>query len=113
MSMTVFDATVEIAEAPLDLDLPIYELLAELDKRTRQTQEQVNRLQRELHAETAARETADADERAARRQAVAHVDRRVAELAGGGLHVEWLGVAMFLVGTVLSTIPDELARLLA
>lgn len=103
------DVTAKVSYGQLDLDRPVSELIAQLDARTRESQDRINRLQREQGAETAARKSGDASERQARESADAGLDRKLADLAGGGLGLEWWGVWIFLAGTVLSTIPDELA----
>jgi len=104
------DATVTVTDGPLGADLPVEERLAWLDQRTRQLREDFNRLQREIGAEAHTRKLADAEESAARTSAIGDVDRRLADLAVGGLTMEAWGVAMFVIGTILGALPDELAN---
>jgi hypothetical protein len=112
-SATAADSvTVEVGYGQLNQERPVAELIAELDARTRDIRQRVNRLQRDLRTEAGARESAVTSERRARDAADAGLDRELADLAAGGLRLEWWGVWMFLAGTVLSTVPDELARLL-
>jgi hypothetical protein len=59
-----------------------------------------------------ARKQADADERAERSAADEGLDKRIADLAVGGLRVQRFGVAAFVVGIIFATVPDELANLL-
>jgi len=103
-------AAVSIALGSLGRSMSVDERLAELATRIEQTQEQVNRLQGELSAERMARQAASTEEREARQQALGQLDRKLNDLAGGGLRVEWWGVTAFVLGTILSTIPEELAR---
>jgi hypothetical protein len=106
-----FNVNAEVRYGSIDDRLPVSERLAQLDARTREIQERVNRLQSGLGSETTAREAAGAEERAARQAAVEHLDKKLTDLAAGGLHVEWWGVAAFILGTVLGAIPAELAEL--
>jgi hypothetical protein len=103
--------TIEVGYGAISARLPVSERLAQLDARTREIQDRVNRLQRQVVAEIPAREAADADERAARRAADEGLDNKLTDLAAGGLTVEWWGLAALVVGTVLDAIPDELANL--
>jgi uncharacterized protein YlxW (UPF0749 family) len=104
------NATVEVTYGVINPDLDVEERLKLLDARTREIQERVNRLQREARAETEARESADSTERTERADADEALHQRLADLAVGGLRLEAGGVAAFLTGTVLTTIPDELAH---
>jgi hypothetical protein len=101
--------TAQVLYGTLDLDRPVRDLLAQLDSRTRDIQLRVNGVESELGVEAQARESGDAAERTAREAADAGLDQKLSDLASGGLRLEWWGVCMFLLGTVLSTIPDELA----
>jgi hypothetical protein len=101
--------TAQVLYGTLDLDRPVRDLLAQLDARTRDIQLRVNGVESELGVEATARESGDSTERTARKAADAGLDRKLSDLAAGGLRLEWWGVWMFLAGTVLSTIPDELA----
>ena len=107
--LSLTDSTVvELRYGPLG-DHSVDERLAQLDARTRELQDRFIGLQSDLGDETLARESGDTAERMARKAADAGLDVKLSEFAGGGLHLEWWGVWMFLAGTVLSTIPDELA----
>ena len=104
--------SVEVSYGSLDDRRPLPEQLAQLDIRTREMQTRLNELQRGLRLESETRVRAEAEERAQRRAEMAALDRKVVDVAAGGLRLEWLGVVAFLVGTVLSTIPDDLASVL-
>ena len=112
-SATAADSvSVEVGYGPLDDRRPVSERLAQLDARTRDIQRRLSQLQRGLRSESEMRAIADAEERTQRQIQIEALDRKVVDVAAGGLRLEWLGVVAFLVGTVLSTIPDDLASLL-
>ena len=48
-------------------------------------------------------------ERRAREAAVTALDARLEKMGAGGLHVEWMGVIWLGIGTVLATVPGEIA----
>jgi len=108
-AVAVDSARVEVAYGVIDYRLDVSERLRVLDARTREIQQRIVALERGALDEAGVRHRADTDEQAARVAADQGLDRKLADLAVGGLTVEWWGVIAFLLGTILSTVPDELA----
>jgi hypothetical protein len=85
------------------------EQLRQLELRMQQVEQRIVQLQRGASVEARVRTAADVAEREARAAADAALDRKLADLAVGGLTVEWWGVVAFLLGTIFGAISDELA----
>ena len=75
-------------------------LRQDLQWNAQQAQQASEKLQTELRAE-----------RLTRQSSVTAVEQRLEKLGAGGLHIEAAGLLWLILGTVLATIPLELARL--
>lgn len=89
---------------------------ADLDQRVGALEGQLRQIEGRLHntlealqAEAASRGEGDRDERAARDEAMAHLEVRIHDLAAGGLRIEAWGLAFLVVGSVCTAVPDGLA----
>lgn len=89
----------------------VEERLAWLERRLAFTMEYLDTTRTELGEERRAREAGDREERTAWSEAVSEARHALANFAGGGLHLQAWGVLAILAGTILATIPDELAKI--
>jgi hypothetical protein len=75
-------------------------LASRLSRSSQQDRAEIARLTADLETERGLRQSADT-----------RISASLGELAVGGIHVEWLGVALLAIGTVLTTLPADIARL--
>ena len=99
--------------ASLGADATVEERLDALEEKYEQLNQQLAEARRELKSEARRLDEAVNDERRARDEADAAIQEQLESFSVGGLHLESMGLVWLLVGITLTTLPGEIASLLA
>jgi len=83
------------------LEQNLERLREEYHSKSQQLRQDLGEAKRNIEKESQERQATDAK-----------LDRTIQEVAVGGLHLELIGLLWLIVGTLASTIPDEIVRLL-
>lgn len=88
-------------------DATVEERLKSLEAKIKMLDGEISRLQTKQRESESALRSKIEEERKARNDQVSRVENLINSLVVDGIHIEWVGVFLFLVGITLGTIPEE------